>query len=93
MEQVINKDINQEKSMSLAKDQSSDREAFRFLLSRKIRNKLGDLCKQANLDGPRVVRWTDLLEKGLEKISKEDLIHLRQDGFSKMSSRAGHLSS
>ena len=48
-----------------------------FILSRTLRDRLQKLSERANPPGLKVVRWTDLLEAGVEKLTIEDLLSLR----------------
>lgn len=52
-----------------------------YQLSKKVREKLKELTTRANGNGPRVVRWVDLLECGVENISDAQLktIHDRRN--------------
>ena len=52
-----------------------------YQLSKKVREKLKELTTRANGNGPRIVRWADLLECGVENISDAQLktIHDRRN--------------
>lgn len=48
-----------------------------FILSKILKTKLKELSSSANPDGEKIVRWTDLLERGVAKLTLEDLLELR----------------
>jgi len=50
---------------------------FSFILSRKLRERLGSLAKIANSDGQRIVRWTDILETAVSRFSESDVLELK----------------
>lgn len=58
---------------------------FNFILSRNLRLTLKGLSLKVNGNGDKVVRWTDLLEAGLQKITPEDLIRLRAERLQTLS--------
>ncbi len=54
-------------------------EHFQFPITPFLQRKLNTLSKQANTDGEKTVRWTDLILAGLSKLEPEDLVRLRRE--------------
>lgn len=50
---------------------------FSFILSKKLRERLGALAKIANAEGQRVVRWTDILESAVSRLTESDILELK----------------
>ena len=71
MDQI--KDMVWDEIGAAAKTNQQKTTEFSFLLSRFLRMKLKELSGIANPAGARVVRWTDLLERGVSKLTPDDL--------------------
>ena len=50
---------------------------FSFILSKKLREQLGSFAKIANSDGRRIVRWTDILESAVARLTESDILELK----------------
>ena len=67
------KDLVWNEMGSAVKAKDAKPQEFSFLLSRFLRMKFKELSAAANPTGGRVVRWTDLLERGVSKLTADDL--------------------
>lgn len=52
---------------------------FQFPITPFLQKKLNGISKQANPDGEKIVRWTDIILAGLNKLTPEDLVRLRRE--------------
>lgn len=53
-------------------------EHFQFPITPILQRKLNTLSKQANPDGEKVARWTDIILEGLNKLQPDDLVKIRR---------------
>lgn len=54
-------------------------EHFQFPITPFLQRKLNTLSKQANPDGEKVARWTDIILAGLNKLQADDLVKIRRE--------------